>query len=149
LRRIPGIIVENKGLTASVHYRRVREEDREGVRRTVAEAVASGKGFFQIVQGLEVLEIRPRVNWHKGTAARGILRSSGHPDALPVCLGDDATDEYAFSALAAGITVRIGRTDQTAAHYQLEYQEAVAEFLAWLAGLDDNRSGHHSVSQGI
>jgi trehalose 6-phosphate phosphatase len=154
LRRFPGIIVENKGLTASVHYRKAGEGDRAGVRRMVAEgmvaeAVASGKDFFQVVQGLEVLEIRPRVNWDKGTAAQWILRASGSPDALPVCIGDDATDEDAFSALAAGITVRVGRTDETSAHYQLEYQEAVAEFLAWLAELDDNRSGRHSTSQGI
>jgi len=148
LRPIPGIIVENKGLTASVHYRKVREGDREDVRRMVAEAVASGRDFFQVVQGLEVLEIRPRVPWDKGRAAQWILRSSGSPGALPVCIGDDATDEDAFSALAAGITVRVGRTDETSAHYQLEYQEAVAEFLSWLAELDDDRSGRHSTSQG-
>jgi trehalose 6-phosphate phosphatase len=153
LRPIPGIVVENKGLTASVHYRRAREEDLAGVRRMVAdgmvaEAIASGKDYFQVVQGLEVLEIRPRVAWDKGTAAQWILRSSGSPDALPVCIGDDATDEDAFSALAAGITVRVGRTDETSAHYQLEYQEAVPEFLAWLAELDDNRSGRHSASRG-
>jgi trehalose 6-phosphate phosphatase len=154
LRSIPGIIVENKGLTASVHYRKAREEDRAGVRRMVAEgmvaeAVASGKDFFQVVQGLEVLEIRPRVVWDKGTAAHWILRSSGSRGALPVCIGDDATDEDAFSALATGITVRVGRTDETSAHYQLEYQEAVPEFLAWLAELDDNRSGRPPASQGI
>jgi trehalose-6-phosphatase len=57
-----------------------------------------------------------------------------------VYLGDDATDEDAFSALAAGITVRVGRTAETSAQYHLEYQGAVREFLIWLAEFDDSRS---------
>jgi len=137
LRDIPGARVDNKGLTATVHYRQARDEDREAIRRIVQEAVASAGDLFCVSEGLKALEIRPRVNWNKGAAAQWILESSGRGDALPVYLGDHATDEDAFSALAAGITVRIGPTAETSAQYQLEYQEAVGEFLAWLAELDD------------
>jgi trehalose-6-phosphatase len=68
------------------------------------------------------------------------MRSSGKEDALPVFLGDDSTDEDAFAALAKGITVRVGRATETVARYQLEYQESVREFLAWLAELDGGTS---------
>lgn len=137
LSDIAGTNVDNKGLTATVHYRQAGAADREVIRRIVQEAVASTGDLFRTSEGLEALEIRPRVNWNKGAAAQWILESSGAGDALPIYLGDHATDEDAFSALAAGITVRIGRTAETSAQYQLEYQEAVGEFLAWLAELDD------------
>lgn len=137
LRDIAGARVDNKGLTVTVHYRQARDQDREEIRRIVQEAVASTGDLFRVSEGLKALEIRPRVNWNKGAAAQWILESSGRGDALPVYLGDHATDEDAFSALAAGITVRIGPTAETSAQYQLEYQEAVGEFLAWLAELDD------------
>jgi trehalose 6-phosphate phosphatase len=135
LRHLPGVRFENKGLTASAHYRSVRDADRQEMRRIVGETVASAGDCFHITRGLDVLEIRPRVDWNKGTAARWILASSGSPDALPVCVGDDATDEDAFAALKAGITVRIGRAAATAAQYELEDQEAVGVFLAWLVEL--------------
>jgi trehalose-phosphatase len=135
-----GTRVDNKGLTATVHYRKAPIADREDIRRIVRESIASTGDLFRISEGLEAFEIRPRLNWNKGAAAQWILASSGSPDALPVYLGDHATDEDAFSALAAGITVRIGRTAETSAQYQVEYQEAVREFLAWLAELDDDQS---------
>jgi trehalose-phosphatase len=78
------------------------------------------------------------VDWNKGTAARWIMGTSERPHSLPVYLGDDASDEDAFSALSAGITVRVGRAAETSAHYHLEYQESVREFLIWLAELDDS-----------
>ena len=152
LKDMAGARVDNKRLTATVHYRKARDEDREEIRRIVQEAVASSGDLFRVSEGLKALEIRPQVNWNKGAAAQWILESSGGEDALPIYLGDHATDEDAFSALAAGITVRIGRTAETSAQYQLEYQEAVGEFLAWLAELDDDLSrqtakpGEHGAS---
>jgi trehalose 6-phosphate phosphatase len=137
LRGMAGTRVEDKVLTVSVHYRKARKTDRSSIRRIAEELVDGAGGLFQLSEGLEVLEIRPRVNWNKGTAARWILESSGNADALPIYMGDDATDEDAFAALAEGITVRVGLTAETQAQYQLDSQEAVGEFLAWLAELDD------------
>jgi trehalose 6-phosphate phosphatase len=140
LHHVLGAEVENKGLTASVHFRKAPEDSLQEIRQIVGSAVTSTGDLFYVTQGLQVLEIRPQVNWNKGTAARWIVGASERPDALPVYLGDDATDEDAFSALPAGITVRVGRTAETSAQYHLEYQEAVPEFLMWLAELDDSLS---------
>jgi trehalose 6-phosphate phosphatase len=136
LRHETGSRVENKGLTLSVHYRKVREADRNRIRRIVADAVAPVQDLFCIGEGLEVLEIRPRVAWTKGSAVRWIL-SLEDAGTLPVVLGDDVTDEDTFAELEDGITVRIGSPASTAAHYRLDFQEAVNEFLAWLVAMPE------------
>jgi trehalose 6-phosphate phosphatase len=141
LRNETGTCVEDKGLTLSVHYRKAREADRDKIRRIVADGVAPVQDLFFIGKGLEVLEIRPRVDWTKGSAVRWILSSSEEAGTLPVVLGDDVTDEDTFAELEDGITVRVGGPASTAAHYRLDYQEAVNEFLAWLAALTE-RAGN-------
>jgi trehalose 6-phosphate phosphatase len=133
-----GTRVENKSVSASVHYRKAQKGDRSEIRRIVAESVEPMQDLFQISEGLEVLDIRPRVKWNKGSAARRILASSENTGMLPIALGDEVTDEDIFRELTDGITVRIGRTGSTAARYRLDYQESVGEFLSWLAGLAKN-----------
>ena len=57
--------------------------------------------------GKKVLELWPRVNWNKGMAVRWLLSLLGldAPDVLPIYIGDDLSDEYAFRAIGtAGAT---------------------------------------------
>lgn len=133
LRTVTGARLEEKGFTASIHYRQVPEEQHEQLFNLVRDAVETSGDLFRITQGLRVLEIRPRVEWNKGTAARWIMNLSGKPNALPIYIGDDATDEDAFAALASGITIRVGPYADTLARYRLESQRMVGEFLSWLA----------------
>jgi trehalose 6-phosphate phosphatase len=139
LRHIPGIEIENKVLTTSVHYRRAAEGSEEEVAKII-DAVAGGGQSFQVTEGLKVFEIRPRVSWNKGLAVRWIKATTREWDALSVYLGDDLTDEDAFAALPDGLTVRVGRDRETAARYFVEEQAQVAEFLDWLAR---NGNGDH------
>ena len=135
LRHLPGVEVESKVLTASVHFRRAAPNRLEEIQKTVQDALAPLASLFQVTQGLQVFEIRPRVNWHKGRAIRWIREALGRRDALCLYIGDDLTDEDAFRALPEGITIRVGRTSGTCAQYYLELQESVQEFLQWLAEL--------------
>ena len=106
LGHAPGSRVENKGLSLSVHYRKTREADRGKVRRIVAEGVAPVQDLFYVGEGLEVLEIRPRVEWTKGSAVRWILSSfmgtgggaSRETGTLPIARSDDVTDPGTFTA---------------------------------------------------
>jgi trehalose 6-phosphate phosphatase len=135
LSGVPGVDVESKVFTASVHFRKTPIGRLEEVRRTVMDAIAPIENLFQITQGLKVFDIRPRVNWHKGLAVQWIKDALGKRDALPIYIGDDLTDEDAFAALPEGITVCVGRPrSNTSAHYRLEEQGLVQKFLIWLAG---------------
>jgi trehalose-phosphatase len=133
LHHIPGVEVENKILSASVHYRRAAAATLPDIRQVVDDAVVFDDNPFHITEGRKVLEIRPRVGWDKGMAVRWIQQASGHPNALPVYIGDDTTDEDAFEALPDGITVSVGKGRETSAQYFLENQESVPEFLLWLS----------------
>ena len=68
LQGIPGAIVEDKGLTLSVHYRTVPEDRRDEVRRIVHSALANASHPFLLREGRMVYEIRPRAYWNKGHA---------------------------------------------------------------------------------
>ncbi|HEV8041324.1 MAG TPA: trehalose-phosphatase [Bryobacteraceae bacterium] len=131
LHDIPGVEVENKVLSASIHFRRAPAASLAEIREAVEDAVIFDDNPFEITEGRKVLEIRPRVGWHKGMAVRWIQH--GHPGALPLYIGDDSTDEDAFLALPEGITIGVGKARETAAQYFLERQELVPEFLLWLA----------------
>ena len=51
--------------------------------------------------GKKVLEVWPRVNWNKGMAVRWLLSLLGlnSPGVVPIYIGDDLSDEYAFRAI--------------------------------------------------
>jgi trehalose-phosphatase len=132
LQNIPGVHVENKVLTASVHYRRAPADKMREIYQLTNMAVTASGGLFQMTAGLQVFEIRPRVSWHKGKAVGWIKEAWAKRDALSVYVGDDATDEDAFLALPEGITVSVGSARQTSARYYLEDQGALQAFLGWL-----------------
>jgi trehalose-phosphatase len=136
LRHIPGVEVENKVLTASVHFRRAEPGRLDEIRKTVHEELAFSDRLFRVIRGLQVIEIRPRVDWNKGNAVRWIQEGIGSDHALSLYVGDDATDEDAFAALPEGVTVRVGHAKATAAQYYLDDQSAVTHFLSWLSRVD-------------
>jgi trehalose 6-phosphate phosphatase len=134
-RGVPGILVEDKGLTLSVHYRRVPRWRRAALRRAVAEKVRTAPPGLRLAQGKMVLEIRPDIAWDKGWAVRELLRRAPGPRRVfPIYLGDDRTDEDAFRALRGrGLTVRVGPSGQpTEAGRRLRGVDEVWAFLAAL-----------------
>jgi len=133
-KHVPGVWVENKRLTASVHFRAAPPASRDDIRQAVGSALQEND--FYVTAGVQTFDIRPKVDWNKGMAVRWIQEASGHRSALPAYIGDDTTDEDAFDALRGGITVRIGHSRETAAEYHLDHQRQVQEFLIWLAALE-------------
>ncbi|MEA1932035.1 MAG: trehalose-phosphatase [Euryarchaeota archaeon] len=145
---IEGTVVENKGVTATIHYRMVDREAVETVREHVFEAVDElGDGEVEIHDGKESLELRPAADWDKGSA---IAQLHEHVDGWqPVYIGDDTTDEAAFEAITPnGITVHVGDNHETAADYRVRSSAEAEVFIRWLVtdGLalletvDDNAS---------
>jgi trehalose-phosphatase len=138
LRHVPGVRLQRKKYSLSVHYRGVDDERAPEVERIVDEEVAARKEIRKTL-GKKVFEIQPRIDWDKGKAVLHLLEQwnlDGH-DGLPIYIGDDVTDENAFLAIrerGIGIHVKDG-VETTAAHYTLTGTEEVRRFLQELAGI--------------
>ncbi len=137
LRPIAGAAVEDKGLTLSIHHRRVAPVDIEEVWRAVLQAVEPVSDRFHITPGLQVYEVRPRVRWDKGAAVAWIKEHLGKNDSLVIYIGDDATDEDAFVALGSNaITIKVGNSaTATAARFFVPSPAEVHDFLTWVHAL--------------
>ena len=128
LAAINGVLVENKGPSLSIHYRNVNDERVADVLDAVTSAWTPHSQLLELHKGKKVLEIRPRVEWNKGKAAQWILEHVGDEGVLPVCIGDDTTDEDIFRALPDSISIKVGEED-TAARYRVSTPEQVRLFL--------------------
>jgi trehalose-phosphatase len=135
LGEVPDALVEQKGLTASVHYRNVSPELWDELIRVVQFVVASDPDRFVLTAGHRVWEIGPRVSWDKGQALNWVAQHLGDLACrLVFYLGDDRTDEDAFVKLREGVTVKVGRPPlSTRARYHVADSAGVERFLAWLA----------------
>ena len=131
--QIPGAWVQNKFLSASVHYREVPEDQQQEVIDTVNRVTqaAVDAGQFTLRPGKMVVEIRPNVDWHKGRAVQWLINHLTTTDnAVSLFLGDDRTDEDAFELMPDGITVLVGPDRDTHAKYRVEDYRDVANFLS-------------------
>jgi trehalose 6-phosphate phosphatase len=128
LGELAGIRIEDKGFSLGVHYRGAPGENVRRARLVLRECLKPYPQQFRLLKGKKVWEILPAEVAGKGAAAREVLAELDRP-ALAVYLGDDTTDEAAFEALRAGITVRVGPARQTRARYRLRSPEEVWDFL--------------------
>jgi trehalose-phosphatase len=136
-----GLEVEDKGLTLSVHFRRVIEHLHDWVRSVTSSTVGRSRSF-RCREGKLVLDVQPQIGWNKGRAIQWIASQVSPSDALPIYIGDDVTDEDAFAAIPQGITIRVGEPAITEAQYSLPDVAAVAQVLQWL----DRAKPHASLA---
>jgi trehalose-phosphatase len=107
-----GCAVELKPLGFAVHYRRASASIRERVISELPEMARPllEDGRMELRWGDEVGEIRP-ANIDKGRAVRELVQRLGDGHRHPVYIGNDHTDEDAFTELLEiGTTVQIGKT---------------------------------------
>lgn len=128
LGAVPGLWVQDKGLTLCVHTRRVHPDYLPLVAAEVGRLARTAGDAVTVRTGHDTFDLRPRVSWHKGEAVRWLLERVA-PDAFPVYLGDDTTDEDAFAALPDGATVFVGPPRPTAARFRLASVDRVGELL--------------------
>lgn len=134
-RDFDGVIMENKGLSLSLHYRPVKAKDltrlKEEFWNRVMPFVRSGT--IRVVKGKRVLDVRPNVPWTKGHAALWFMKTLASASCLPIYIGDDQTDEDAFRVLKRGITIRVGEHYKSKARYYVRRVREVIQFLECLA----------------
>lgn len=127
----PGLLVEDKGLTLAVHYRRAPQLRGE-LERCLHELV-DGCGRLRLESGKMVYEVKP-TGKDKGTAVAEFMTESPFRGRRPVFVGDDVTDEHAFAAVerTGGMTVKVG-DGASVARWRLRDVAAVRAWIAaWL-----------------
>lgn len=134
LERFPpgtGVLVEDKGFSASVHYRALKAHYRAGFFRRMRALTRAADRDFRWSRGHKVFELRPLAAPNKGDAA--LLLARRLKASCVLAAGDDLTDEDMFRALSGrGITVRVGRRARSAAEFFLGSQAEVLRLLKFV-----------------
>jgi trehalose 6-phosphate phosphatase len=131
LAAFPGVWLENKGSTLSVHVADARPGVEGMARRGVALLLRPFREHLRVLENLRDLEIAPLCVPDKGTALRQSLAGKFR-DALPVYFGDDFSDEPAFAAARGGVSVLVGARRPTHAQFRLRNPDEVADALTRL-----------------
>jgi len=97
LVRAPGITVERKRATISVHFRNAAEPSASGSALEPALREIARREKLRLQPGRLVYELRPPLDLDKGAVLRR-LAAALHPGGV-VYIGDDRTDADAFWAL--------------------------------------------------
>jgi trehalose 6-phosphate phosphatase len=142
LPAVPGLIIEDKGHTITVHYRLV--EDKAGMRKAIQDALADLPDA-RALGGIEAISLLPRDGRNKGTALRETQRQFGCDTAIYV--GDDETDEDAFRSGSPDdlLSIRVGQSPETAAQFWLDEQTDIDAFLNELIAARDRARGVRRV----
>lgn len=125
-RHILGCVIENKGLTLSLHYRHCA--DQEKARLVLTQFAEMLTPQAQLVDGLAVINVLPPRARNKSDALTMLMAHSGCARALYV--GDDTTDELAFAgAPEHWLTARVGYQGQSSARFRLANTREVRTLL--------------------
>ena len=129
LLRHPGLILEDKGLTLALHYRR-SPHLAAYAHRLMRQLADTAGGGLEVQSGKRVAEIKP-AGIDKGTAVAEYLNESPFKGRRPVFIGDDCNDEHGFAEVnrVNGVSVKVGRGG-SCAHFRLADVAAVRRWLA-------------------
>ena len=125
----PGLVLENKGASLALHYRRAPQLG--GYAHRLVRSLAPRLGpRFRILAGKRVVEVKP-AGRDKGAAVLEFMREPPFRGRAAVFIGDDIADEHGFTAVnrLGGVSIKVG-PGRTAARWRLR---DVAAVWAWLA----------------
>jgi trehalose 6-phosphate phosphatase len=133
----PGLDIEDKTCSLSVHYR-MEPEAGPAVIALATEHLPPGDQLH-LMLGKMVVEIKP-AGIDKGHIVDKLLTEPPFAGRVPVFVGDDRTDEDGFAAVnrSGGVSLRVGPPPSwlPATCAQWECRD-VAAFVGWLATLPD------------
>jgi trehalose 6-phosphate phosphatase len=129
LEHLHGVLVENKRLSVSVHFRHERNKKRA---IETIEAVAGGLPGARVFGGKQVVNIVPIGAPGKGIALKRALREIGCAKAIYV--GDDVTDEDVFAMGQNGrfLTIRVAANGSSLARFYIRDQREIDPLLTTL-----------------
>jgi trehalose 6-phosphate phosphatase len=140
LEPLPGVWIEDKGLSLAVHYR-------QSVKKTEARRriFAAGEKLkhVRIFGGNQVVNLVADTAPDKGDAVAAERRRLSCDWVLYV--GDDENDEDAFSLDGNVVPVRVGRKQQSHARYYLRTQAEIDRLIELLVTLRKQAEGRASI----
>jgi trehalose 6-phosphate phosphatase len=127
LAKYPGLVIENKKYSVSIHQGALRDSAR--VRRAIAAAIDALPNVRPLA-GPRAVNLLPRGGPHKGDALQRARIALACKTAIYV--GDDDTDEDAFTSADPDqlLAIRIGHSRSSRAPYYLKAQPDI-DALLW------------------
>ncbi|CAH1655728.1 putative trehalose-phosphate phosphatase [Hyphomicrobiales bacterium] len=124
-----GIIVEDKRISAALHWRLAPELRDEALDLMRKAAARLGPGV-RLQEGKSVAELVP-AGASKGSAIAWLMATPAYAGRRPVFIGDDITDEDGFEAVNAmgGLSIRIGTDRDSLAAIRLTSPTALRHIL--------------------
>jgi trehalose 6-phosphate phosphatase len=126
--RHPLLLLEDKGLSLALHYRRAPRL--AGYAHRLARALLLQLGpDWTMQRGKQAIELRP-AGPDKGTAIEAFMHEPPFRGRTPLFIGDDVTDEHGFAMVATlgGEAVKVG-PGPTCAAWRLDDVTAVRSWL--------------------
>jgi len=136
-RARPRIRVEDKGLSATIHYRGA-EGQRDTLHDVLRRAIAQSGQEFRLLASHLAFDIMP-VAANKGSALDWFMSAAPFAGRVPVFVGDDRTDEDGFAAAIArgGRAIKVGEPKGSVAPWHVEAPQQLHHWLERsLAGLE-------------
>jgi trehalose-phosphatase len=142
----PGLLLEDKTYALTCHVRQVAPE---AASRALQEFVELAEpqleaGVLKLLPGAQAYELLPATDWNKGGAVgwiRANVAQRRGEAPLVIYLGDDRTDEDAFTALVDGdVAIGVGERPHThLVDWRLAGPASAGRFFARLANLMEPR----------
>jgi trehalose 6-phosphate phosphatase len=134
--RHPGLLLEDKGHSIALHYRRAPRLAGYAHRLIRAQLGLLGASYC-VQRGKRVVELNP-AGRDKGAAVLAFMAERPFRGRTPVFVGDDMTDEFGFDTVNAlgGVSVKVG-TGATVAAMRVRDVRSVWDWLARGGALPD------------
>ena len=131
LSAFPGVWVEDKASSLSVHFSAARPIVKQRARGRVPLLLRPLRNQLRLQANVRDLEVLPFCVPDKGVTLRQSLAGEFR-HALPLYFGDDYSDEPAFAAARKGVSVIVGNRSPTRARFRVRGPEEVADALSRL-----------------
>ncbi len=155
----PGLLLEDKGGSLAVHYRKAPEHG--AALHRLARQLAAAEPGLRLIEGRKVVELQPR-GCDKGCAITAFLDEPPFHGRRPVFVGDDTTDEDGFHAVNRldGLSIKVMDSENaagppSAARFRVDSIAALRDWLAAVAarldagafdGRDETAAFHRVLS---